>query len=166
MAVNPVSGKVYVSNGEAKNETRFEGPGIVGSSTVQGHLSEYRISVLDGAGAMARHLNKHIDYNVRPAPATVKADSLATPLEMAVTGDGQTLYVAAFGSAKIGVFDTAQLEADTFVPSDTDHIPVSGGGPSGLVLDEARGRLYALTRFDNGVSVIATTTRAEIAPAP
>ncbi len=26
---------------------------------------------------------------------------------------------------------------------------VSGGGPSGLVLDEAHGRLYVLTRFDN-----------------
>src|SRR2546430_10977645 len=25
---------------------------------------------------------------------------------------------------------------------------VSGGGPSGLVLDEAHGRLYVLTRFD------------------
>jgi DNA-binding beta-propeller fold protein YncE len=166
MAVNPVSGKVYVSNGEARNETRFEGPGVVGSSTVQGHLSEYRISVLDGSGAQSRHLNKHINYSQRPAPPSVKADSLATPLEMAVTGDGQTLYVAAFGSAKIGVFDTAQLEADTFVPSDTDHIAVSGGGPSGLVLDEARGRLYALTRFDNGVSVVATSTRTEIAHLP
>ncbi len=166
MAVNPVNGKVYVSNGEAKNETRFEGPGVAGGSTVQGHLSEYRISVLDGSGASARHLNKHIDYNIRPASLSAKANSLATPLEMAVTSNGQTLYVAAFGSAKIGVFDTAQLEADTFVPSDADHIPVSGGGPSGLVLDEARGRLYALTRFDNGVSVIETSTRSEIAHLP
>ncbi len=36
---------------------------------------------------------------------------------MAVTSDGATLYVAAFGSSKIGVFDTAALENDTFVPS-------------------------------------------------
>jgi DNA-binding beta-propeller fold protein YncE len=28
MAVNPVSGKVYVSNTDAKNEVRFEGPGV------------------------------------------------------------------------------------------------------------------------------------------
>jgi len=28
MAVNPVSGKVYVSNTDAQNDTRFEGPGI------------------------------------------------------------------------------------------------------------------------------------------
>ncbi len=33
---------------------------------------------------------------------------------------------------------------------------MSGGGPTGLVLDEARGRLYVLTRFDNSISVVDT----------
>ena len=28
MAVNPVSGKIYVTNAESRNVTRFEGPGI------------------------------------------------------------------------------------------------------------------------------------------
>ena len=54
MAVNPVSGKVYVSNTEARNEVRFEGPGIFGGSTVQGHLAETRITVLDGAQRRCR----------------------------------------------------------------------------------------------------------------
>ena len=39
-------------------------------------------------------------------------DSLATPLDMAVTRDGRTLYVTAYGSSRIGVFDTAEVEAD------------------------------------------------------
>ena len=163
MAVNPQSGKVYVSNGESRNEVRFEGPGVFGGSTVQGHLSEYRISVLDGNNPpVAHHLNKHIDYSMRPAPLGVKDNSLATPLDMAITADGQTLYVAAFGSSKVGVFDTTQLEGDTFTPSAANHIPVSGGGPSGLVLDETNHRLYVLTRFDNGIAVINTDTRLEI----
>ena len=86
---------------------------------------------------------------------------------MAVTSDGATLYVAAFGSSKIGVFDTAQLETDTFAPSAADHIAVSGGGPSGLVLDEARDRLYVLTRFDNSHLGRSTRRRAtEIAHLP
>jgi DNA-binding beta-propeller fold protein YncE len=161
MAVNPVSGKVYVTNGDARNEVRFEGPGIT-STTVQGHLSEYRITVLDGAAVLPRHLNKHIDYSQRPAPAGVKEKSLATPLGMTLTADGQTLYVAAFGSRAVGVFDTAALEADTFTPNAADHIAISGGGPSGLVLDEVRHRLYVLTRFDNGIAVVDTDTRAEI----
>ncbi len=163
MAVNPVSGRVYVSNGDAHNEVRFEGPGG-GGSTVRGHLHEARITVLDipGGGAVnPRHLNKQIDYSIVPSPAGTAAQSLATPLGMAVSSDGTTLYVAAFGSSKIGVFDTATLEDDTFVPDTANQIVVSGGGPSGLVLDEANQRLYALTRFDNGISVIDTAARAE-----
>jgi hypothetical protein len=82
---------------------------------------------------------------------------------MAVTRDGAKLYVAAFGSSRIGIYDTAALESDTFVPSADNQIAVTGGGPTGLVLDEARGRMYVLTRFDNAISVIRTATRQEIA---
>jgi DNA-binding beta-propeller fold protein YncE len=40
MAVNPRSGEVYVSNTEARNELRFEGPGRFAGTTLQGHLAE------------------------------------------------------------------------------------------------------------------------------
>ena len=163
MVANPANGKVYVSNTEARNEIRFEGPGSC-STTVQGHLHEARITVLDGAAVLPRHLNKHLNYAVVPSPAGAKDDSLAIPLGMAVSGDGTTLYVAAFGSSKIGIFDTTAIEADTFVPDSADHITVSGGGPSGLVL---RGnRLYVATRFDDAISVVDTASRAEIAHQP
>jgi DNA-binding beta-propeller fold protein YncE len=164
MVTNPVNGKVYVSNTEARNEVRFEGPGLAfDSSTVQGHLHEARITVLDGATVVPRHLNKHIDYSQRPAPPGVKERSLATPTGMAVTADGSTLYVAAFGSGTFGVFSTSALENDTFVPDAASHIALSGGGPSGLVLDEARDRAYVFTRFDNAVSVVQLSTAAEVA---
>src|SRR4029077_4671485 len=92
MAVNPGTGSVYVSNTEARNEVRFEGPGTFGGSTVQGHLAESRITVLDGASVLPRHLNKHIHYEFTPAPIGVKDHSLATPTGMAITPDGTTLY--------------------------------------------------------------------------
>jgi len=169
MVANPRTGKLYVSNMEANNQARFEGPGIFGHSTVQGHLAETRITVISGSTVAPRHLNKHIDYSLLAGQPgfdpTVKQHSLSTPTDMAVTQDGKTLYVAAFGSSKVGVFDTAQLEADTFNPrtASANYIPVSGGGPSGLALDEARHRLYVLTRFDNAVKVIDLHTRREIA---
>src|SRR5436853_2742486 len=166
MVTNPVTGKVYVSYTVARNEVRFEGSGTCPSNSrtntsVQGHLHEARITVLDGANVLPRHLNKHIDYDQRPAPPGVKEKSLAQPTEMAVTSDGATLYVAAFGSSKVGVFSTAALENDTFVPDEASHIPVSGGGPTGLVLDEAHGRLYVLTRFDDGISVVNVALHEE-----
>jgi len=170
-AVNPVSGKVYVTNTEAKNEVRFEGPGILGGSTVRSRLHQARIGVIDPSLAPAsavttRHLNKHINYAVVPSPAGTAEDSLATPLEMAVSSNGATLYVAAFGSSKIGVFTTAALESDTFTPDSASHVELSGGGPTGIVLDETCSRLYVPTRFDNALSVVDTATAAEIAHLP
>jgi YVTN family beta-propeller protein len=166
MVVNPANGSVYVANTEARNEVRFEGPGIFGGSTVRGHLHEARITVLDGTGVHPRHLNKHIDYATVPSPPGTSGASLATPVGMAITADGSTLYVAAFGSSTVGMFDTGALEDDSFVPSSLDHIPVRGGGPSGLVLDEPRGRLYVLTRFDDAISIIDTAARSEVAHLP
>jgi DNA-binding beta-propeller fold protein YncE len=168
MVTNPVTGRLYVSNTEAFNQVRFEGPGIFGGSTVQGHLAETRITVISGSTVTPRHLNKHIDYSKLAGDPgfdpTAKNHSLSTPLDMAVTTDGRTLFLAAFGSSKIGVFDTAALENNTFDPRtiSSNYIPVSGGGPSGLVLDEARGRLYVMTRFDNSVKVIDLASKQEI----
>ncbi len=164
MAVNPVTGTLYVSNTEARNEVRFEGPGTFGGTTVQGHLAESRITVVTPGGVFPRHLNKHIDYDQLPAPSGTKGHSLATPTDIVVSPDGTTLYVAAFGSSRIGVFDTVALEGDTFDPTtaSADYITVSGGGPSGLVLDTARQRLYVLTRFDDGVSVVDLASQAEL----
>jgi DNA-binding beta-propeller fold protein YncE len=169
MVTNPVTGKLYVSNTEAFNHARFEGPGIWAGRTVQGHLAETRITIISGSSIMPRSLNKHIDYSKlagRPGfDTTAKNHSLSTPLEMALTSNGRTLFVAAFGSSKIGVFDTAALENDTFDPKNisVNYIPVTGGGPSGLILDEARGRLYVMTRFDNSVAMIDLGSKREIA---
>ena len=86
MVVNPVNGKLYVSNTEARNEIRFEGPGVFGGSTVQGHLAEARITRARAARTVQpRHLNKHIDYGVAPGAArTRRQHSLATPVDMVV----------------------------------------------------------------------------------
>jgi YVTN family beta-propeller protein len=163
IAINPVSGKVYVSNTDAQNHVRFEGPGIFAAgfkpggepATVRGNLAQARITVIDGATVTPRHLNTHIDYSDDPQPVGVEDASLATPLNMVVTPDGATLYVASFGTGEIGVFSTTQLETGAFTPSDASHIDLSGGGPSGLVLDGDR--IYTLTRFDNSVVVIDRT---------
>lgn len=72
MIVNPVNGKLYVSNTEANNRVRFEGMGNYVSTlgpkpsgdppSVRGHLHEARVTVVDtAANVFPRHLNKHID---------------------------------------------------------------------------------------------------------
>jgi YVTN family beta-propeller protein len=168
MATNPATGTLYVSNTDAINNVRFEGPGTFAGHTVQGHLAEARITVISGSNVAPRHLNKHIDYSkLAGSPGfdpTAKTHSLSMPLDMTVTGDGKTLYVAAFGSSKIGVFATNSLENDTFDPvsASANYITVTGGGVSGLALDEPRGLLYAITRFDDALKVINLKANQEI----
>ena len=65
-----------------------------------------------------------------------------TPRGLAVSPDGSRVYV--------GIFHLS-----------AGHLRVPSGGPAGLALDEARGRLYVATRFDNGVSVIDLASRRE-----
>ncbi len=97
MTVNPASGNLYVSNTDAVNNVRFEGPGVYGGHTVQGHLAESRITVIAGGTVAPRHLNKHINYSLLATspgydPSVIQ-HSLATPVDMAVTADGhKTLW--------------------------------------------------------------------------
>ena len=172
MVTNPMTGTLYVSNTDSINNVRFEGPGTYAGHTVQGHLAESRITVIAGSTVTPRHLNKHIDYTRLAGSAgfdpTAKSHSLSMPLDMAVSSDGKTLYLAAFGSAKVGVFNTSALEDGTFDPvaASANYIPVSGGGVSGLALDETRGLLYVMTRFDNSVKTIDLKSNREVAGSP
>ena len=168
MIVNPANGNLYVTNTEANNRVRFEGFGDYASTwpktpgepaSVRGNLHRAQITVINTAGnVLPRHLNKHIPYGVSPVPAGVKEKSVGTPLQMAVSGDGTTLYVAGFGSNAVAVYDTTELENDTFVPDAADLIPITG--PSGLALDEARGFLWVSSRRTNDVSFIDLATGA------
>ncbi|MCP4908455.1 MAG: PEP-CTERM sorting domain-containing protein [bacterium] len=174
MAINPASGKIYVTNTESPNHIRFEGPGIHGGSTVQGHLSEARITILDPSGPSQdiQHLNRHIDYTALHTDAgadhlainTQISHSLATPLQPTISSDGETIFVPAFGSSRIGVFTRTELEDPAFetnfdpTTQSADYLTTLGGGPTGIALDEVNNRLYVTTRFNNSVEEIDLTT--------
>jgi DNA-binding beta-propeller fold protein YncE len=152
MAVHPHTGKVYVANTNARNHVRFEG--IVGFTNpeqgVQGHIAESQITIIEGTTATPVHLNPHIDFSLTPGPPSEIEQSFAFPMDLVFSADGETLYVAGFGSEAVGVFDTGDLEMGIVT---RDTIPV-GGGPSGLVLDEARNRLYVMSRFAHRVGIV------------
>ena len=162
IAVNPVDDTVYVSNIEARNHVRFAGAGTRSSTTVRGHLTDQRITLISNGVAQSRILNKHIDFSAANGTQQERDLSVSTPLGMAVSQDGESLYLSAFGSSKIVRYSTAELFDDSFVPNAQDQLDVSGGGPSGIVLDEANNRAYVLTRFDNAISTIDLSSWQEI----
>jgi len=162
MAVNPVSGAVYVANTEAHNDVRFEGHNpTLPVTTVRGNNVTSRISVIDPVAGTIVHndMNSHVVDGVGDGSL-----SRAFPQDLAVSADGTRLFVVAQGSGKVAVYDTAELEAGaTAAPSTANQIALSAGGPTGVVLDEANGRAYVLTRFDNGISTVSLASRSETA---
>lgn len=160
MAVNPVNGKVYISNTDANNDVRFEGhnPGM-NVTSVRGDIVDSRITVLDPTtGAMEyNNLNPHIVNGEGDGSVSV-----AFPQDMTVTADGSKLMVVAQGSGKLAIYDTADLEAGAITANANDQIALSAGGPSGVVYDERSGKAYVMTRFDNGISVVDVAARTEL----
>jgi len=143
MAVRPTTGTLFVSNTEAQNAVRFE-------PVLRGHLTESRISVVDGTDVTPVHLNPHVDYGVSPGPAAEIAASVAFPTDLVFSPDGATLYVAALGSGAVAALDAAALESGVVTKT---LIPV-GDGPSGLALDAAGDRLFVMNRLGHGISVV------------
>jgi len=155
MAVNPATGKVFVTNTDAHNDVRFEGPT---PGSVRGQIVDSRISVVDPSSGAVTHnnLNSHIVNG--EGDATL---SRAFPQDLAFTHDGSTLYAVAQGSQKLVWYPASALEAGTAAPSASNQLTLSAGGPAGLVLDEGRNRAYVLTRFDDGISTVDLGSHTE-----
>ena len=153
LAVNPLSGDLFVANTEARNLVHFE-PGVRGH-TVDNRLT--RIAIADGA-VTAFNLNPGIDYSTLPNPSA-KSMALAQPTFSVCEPGGEFLYVAAFGTDRIARVDTqgqvlARIEVG---PSSGAAVnPRTKRGPRGLALNAAAQRLYVLNRLANTLSVIDT----------
>ena len=152
-AFDPASNRLYVLNIEAHNEVRFE-------QNLRGRFTTTRVSLVNLDAPVptstAVNLNSHIDLEVAEGSDSERALSLALPADVARGADG-SLYVAATGSAKVGVLDPAgAVRARINV----------GQGPTGLALDEARQRLYVLNRFDETLSVVDLRGRVEVTHVP
>jgi DNA-binding beta-propeller fold protein YncE len=165
MAVNPATGKLYVSNTDAHNDVRFEGnrgADHLPFTSVRGNIVDSRISVVDPSTGATVHnnLNSHIVNGV--GDATI---SRAFPQDLAFTADGSTLYAVAQGSGKLIWYASSALESGSAAPSASNQVTLAAGGPAGVALDEGHGRAYVLTRFDNGISSVDLRTHTETAHA-
>ena len=150
---DPAGNRLYVLNIEAHNEVRFE-------QNLSGRFTTTRVSLVNFGSSVpnstAVNLNSDIDLNVPEGSNAERALSLALPADIVRGADG-TLYVAATGSAKVSVLDPGgAVQARINV----------GQGPTGLTIDEARQRLYALNRFDETLSIVSLKGRTEVTRIP
>jgi YVTN family beta-propeller protein len=153
LAVSPADGRLAITATEARNLVRFE-------PNLAGHNVDTRIGFVSTAGAVTvRNLNPDVNYAVTPGPASERDSALGIPAAVAFAPDGQRAYVTSLASDRLGVIDP-NGGADAVLA----RVPTVAG-PSGVVVDAARGRVYVVGRFRNQLQTLSAATLAPLAVA-
>ncbi len=160
MALGLRGGEVTVVGTEADNEVRFE-------SNLKGVFARAVLARFNGAApgaANVRDLNPQLDYTVASVSPALRVQSIGDPRAIVWNAAGTRGYVAGMGSDNVVVIDDAGARVG--------RIAAVGGGPTGLALDEGRGRLYVLSKFSATIATIDTlsdtviSSRALFDPTP
>ena len=158
VAVQPLSGDLWVANTEARNIVRFE-------PNQKGHSVDHRVTKVVPTAVPTItpfDLNPGIDYTLFPNNAA-KLTALAQPTAIAFESNGLAFWIAAFGSDRVAKVDAAtgavlaRIETGPTTGAAAD--PAHKRGTRGLALQSATGRLYALNRISNTITIINTTTQ-------
>ncbi len=140
VAVNPATGRVFVIGTDANNSVRFQ-------SVLDGTFIRVEIAQVDPVAltSAVQDLNPHLDYSSPTTSQTNRDKSLGDPRGIVWSADGSTGYVTGMGSDNLTVIDANGNRAGL-----TPTINV-GQGPTGMALDQVRGRLYVYNRFDGSL---------------
>jgi DNA-binding beta-propeller fold protein YncE len=165
LAVHPVSGDLFVANTNARNLVRFE-------PVVRGHAIDSRITrVTTAAVPVTTHfdLNAGLNYISLPDPNS-RAIALSEPSAVAINAANNELYVAAFGTDRVGVLNAstgavlARIEMSPATGATVNSL--SKRGPRGLALHPSAGRLYVLNRLASSLSTIDVSGRVVLNEQP
>ena len=141
LAVNPGDGRVSVVGTDATNDIRYE-PVLTGRFL---RVMLGIVSPVDPIAPAVTDLNPHLDYLSSRIPQAQRDRSIGDPRGMVWNRAGTRAYVTGMGSNNVVVVGPAGQRAG-LAPT----IKV-GAGPTGVVLDEDRSRLYVLNRFDGSI---------------
>jgi len=150
LAVAP-NGDVTVVGTEATNQIRFE-------PVVKGKFVRVKLARITGLGANvgAVDLNPHLNYATASVSQALRDQSLGDPRAIVWNAAGTRGYVAGMGSNNVAVIDAAGARAGLAPTIDVAE------GPTGLVLDEVRARLYVLSKFAGRLTVVSTTSESVV----
>jgi len=158
LAVNPITGDLYVANTAARNLIFFE-------PNLDGHFVDNQITRIQvGSGTVTPFdLNPNINYSILPNPQALST-ALAQPAGVVFDPGGSFMYVASFGTDRVAQVDT-NGNVNWFVELNPQSIgsaafPATKRGPRGLALNAEAQTLYSLNRISDTISVINTGTQA------
>ncbi|MDZ4773060.1 MAG: YncE family protein [Planctomycetota bacterium] len=149
LAVNPISGEVTVVGLESTNEIRFE-------PNVQGKFVKVEFARVDPSGPTTVgvfDLNPHITYATPTVTQNERDRSIGDPRAVAWESNGTRAWIAGMGSDNVVVVDQSGARTGLY---ETINVPA---GPTGLVIHDASGRVFVLSKFAASVSAISLATQ-------
>ncbi|HKQ48150.1 MAG TPA: hypothetical protein VJZ71_08790 [Phycisphaerae bacterium] len=156
LAVNPANEQITLVGTDATNEVRFE-------PVLEGRFLRVNLARVTPTPATVgiSDLNQHLSYGTTvpfvAIPQGERDKSLGDPRAIVWNAAGTRGYVAGMGSNNVVIIDAAGTR-QPLLSNPLDVTIDVAEGPTGLALDETRGRLYVLSKFAARVSVVDTAT--------
>lgn len=154
IGVNPVSGEIAVVGTDGVNEKRFE-------PNLKGVFLRVELALVDPVTRTnrLRDLNAHLDYVTHTLPPAQRALGLGDPRGIEWSSDGTRAYITGMGSRNMIVVNADGQRVNS------QPIELSEG-PTGVALDESRGRIYVWNRFASTISVVSINSGTVITNVP
>jgi YVTN family beta-propeller protein len=173
IGVNPNNGDITVVGTDATNVIRFE-------PNIEGTFTRVNIAIVEAGdivnGKTIKDLNaEHLAqaqflHNGAPdlnqpyfdghVPQAERDKSIGDPRSIVWNAAGTRGFIAGMGSNNLVIVDNT---GDRFMTGYTVELQE---GPTGVAIDESRGQLYAMNRFDGSITVVdISTPGAEFASA-
>jgi DNA-binding beta-propeller fold protein YncE len=147
LAVNP-AGSVAVIGTEALNHVRFE-PNLRSTflRVMAGTFST------GGGTPTLVDLNPHLTYETHWLPPEERALSIGDPRGIAFNAAGNRAYITGMGSNNVIAVD-----------ENMNRLAMAevGAGPTGVIVDDVRGKVYVVNKFEGTVSVLAADSLSEL----
>ncbi len=165
ITVLPGSGLIVVVGTDATNEVRFE-PVLTGRFI---RVNVAGVSPADPDNPIILDLNQHLTYtNDIPFESIEQSErdkSIGDPRGIVWNAAGTRAYITGMGSNNVAIIDGSGTRQPPIGDPAALAIEV-GQGPTGLILDEDRTRLYVLNKFESSLSVIDLATEQVIDSIP
>jgi YVTN family beta-propeller protein len=153
--INPATGQIAIVGTDAINQIRFQ-------PVLNGIFVRVEMALVDPVALTNQvlDLNPHLNYQTPVVSESLRELSLGDPRAMVWSSDGTRGYITGMGSGNLIIVDAQGNRVGTNPPIDL------GEGPTGIALDEGRGRLYVYNRFDGSISTVDITNQVVTATLP
>ncbi|HEX4119459.1 MAG TPA: hypothetical protein VH619_02430 [Verrucomicrobiae bacterium] len=148
LGVNPATGQITVVGTDSINQIRFQ-------PVLDGIFVRIELALVDPAALTNQvlDLNPHLNYQTPLVPESLRDLSVGDPRAILWSSDGTRGYITGMGSGNLIIVNAQGNRLNTNSTIDL------GEGPTGMALDEARGRLYVYNRFEGSISTVDITNQ-------